>query len=83
MPNGMLDPYVLIHCDLLYGNFLFLSPISGGIVNNTLRPKIPTWCDPEWKSLMESCWSSDPSERPSFAEISPRLRNMAAAINVK
>ncbi|PSS08197.1 Serine/threonine-protein kinase [Actinidia chinensis var. chinensis] len=67
------EPYADMHC----------ASIIGGIVNNTLRPKIPTWCDPEWKSLMESCWSSDPSERPSFAEISPRLRNMAAAINVK
>lgn len=55
----------------------------GGIVNNTLRPQIPTWCDPEWKSLMESCWSSDPGERPSFSEISQKLRKMAAAMNVK
>ncbi|CAI0394018.1 unnamed protein product [Linum tenue] len=55
----------------------------GGIVNNTLRPKIPTWCDPEWKSLMESCWASEPAERPSFSEISRKLRTMAAAVNVK
>ncbi|KAG4970087.1 hypothetical protein JHK85_036508 [Glycine max] len=46
----------------------------GGIVNNSLRPQIPTWCDPEWKSLMESCWASDPVERPSFSEISKKLR---------
>lgn len=55
----------------------------GGIVNNSLRPQIPTWCDPEWKSLMESCWASDPTERPSFSEISKKLRSMAASMNVK
>ncbi|GAV59611.1 PB1 domain-containing protein/Pkinase_Tyr domain-containing protein [Cephalotus follicularis] len=67
------EPYADMHC----------ASIIGGIVNNSLRPQIPTWCDPEWKSLMESCWASDPAERPSFSEISQKLRNMAAAINVK
>ncbi|XP_050216302.1 uncharacterized protein LOC126667389 [Mercurialis annua] len=67
------EPYAGLHC----------ASIIGGIVNNSLRPEIPTWCDPEWKSLMESCWAADPSERPSFSEISRKLRNMAAAINVK
>ncbi|KAG0475161.1 hypothetical protein HPP92_014847 [Vanilla planifolia] len=55
----------------------------GGIVNSTLRPQIPSWCDPEWRSLMESCWSTDPTERPSFSEISQKLRKMAAAMNLK
>ncbi|XP_030535626.1 uncharacterized protein LOC115744540 isoform X1 [Rhodamnia argentea] len=67
------EPYSDMHC----------ASIIGGIVNNSLRPQIPVWCDPEWKSLMESCWSSDPSERPSFTDISQKLRSMAAAINVK
>ncbi|KAK7329824.1 hypothetical protein VNO77_24004 [Canavalia gladiata] len=67
------EPYADMHC----------ASIIGGIVNNTLRPQIPTWCDPEWKSLMESCWASDPAERPSFSEISKKLRSMAASMNVK
>ncbi|XVE98732.1 hypothetical protein REPUB_Repub03eG0133600 [Reevesia pubescens] len=67
------EPYADMHC----------ASIIGGIVNNSLRPKIPSWCDPEWKALMEKCWASDPAERPSFSEISQKLRNMAAAINVK
>lgn len=67
------EPYADIHC----------ASIIGGIVNDSLRPQIPTWCDPEWKSLMESCWASDPTQRPSFAEVAQKLRNMAAAINVK
>ncbi|XP_071729659.1 uncharacterized protein [Rutidosis leptorrhynchoides] len=67
------EPYRDMHC----------ASIIGGIVNNSLRPTIPTWCDPEWKALMGSCWSADPAERPSFSEISQKLRTMAAAINVK
>ncbi|XP_010443452.1 PREDICTED: uncharacterized protein LOC104726317 [Camelina sativa] len=67
------EPYADMHC----------ASIIGGIVNNALRPKIPQWCDPEWKGLMESCWGSEPTERPSFAEISQKLRNMAAAMNLK
>ncbi|KAG8367700.1 hypothetical protein BUALT_Bualt16G0100300 [Buddleja alternifolia] len=67
------EPYTDMHC----------ASIIGGIVNNTLRPQIPTWCDPEWKALMESCWASDPAQRPSFSEISQKLRNMAAAMNLK
>ncbi|GER41405.1 protein kinase-like protein [Striga asiatica] len=67
------EPYTDMHC----------ASIIGGIVNNTLRPQIPTWCDPEWKSLMESSWASDPAQRPSFSEIAQRLRNMAAAMNLK
>ncbi|XP_020111631.1 serine/threonine-protein kinase STY8-like [Ananas comosus] len=67
------EPYADMRC----------ASIIGGIVNNSLRPQIPTWCDPEWKSLMERCWASDPARRPSFSEISQKLRKMAAAINVK
>ncbi|KAF8033579.1 hypothetical protein BT93_C0005 [Corymbia citriodora subsp. variegata] len=67
------EPYSDMHC----------ASIIGGIVNNSLRPQIPAWCDPEWKSLMESSWALDPSERPSFSDISQKLRSMAAAINVK
>lgn len=67
------EPYADMHC----------ASIIGGIVNNTLRPQIPTWCDPEWKALMVSCWAPDPAERPSFSEISQKLRTMAAAMNVK
>ncbi|KAJ7979492.1 Kinase family protein [Quillaja saponaria] len=67
------EPYKDMHC----------ASIIGGIVNNSLRPQIPTWCDPEWKALMQSCWASDTAERPSFSEISQKLRSMAAAMNVK
>ncbi|KAI4377243.1 hypothetical protein MLD38_014907 [Melastoma candidum] len=67
------EPYADMHC----------ASIIGGIINDSLRPQIPSWCDPEWRSLMESCWASDPAERPSFSEISQKLRSMAAAMNEK
>ncbi|KAG0611966.1 hypothetical protein M758_7G180400 [Ceratodon purpureus] len=67
------EPYASMH----YG------AIIGGIVNNTLRPSIPTWCDPLWKSLMEKCWSAEPASRPSFSEVASELRVMATALQPK
>lgn len=32
---------------------------------------------------MERCWSSEPSERPSFTEIANGLRSMATKISPK
>ncbi|KAK8595716.1 hypothetical protein V6N13_000411 [Hibiscus sabdariffa] len=61
------EPYA----DLHYG------AIIGGIVSNTLRPPVPESCDPGWRSLMERCWSAEPSERPNFTEIVNELRSMA------
>jgi tRNA A-37 threonylcarbamoyl transferase component Bud32 len=63
------EPYSNMH----YG------AIIGGIVNNTLRPQIPSYCDADWKLLMEHCWAPDPSVRPSFTEIARRLRLMLSA----
>lgn len=47
-------------------------------MNKTLRPPVPDSCDPEWRSLMERCWSEEPSERPSFTEVVSQLQTMAA-----
>ncbi|MED6207483.1 hypothetical protein PIB30_036256 [Stylosanthes scabra] len=67
------EPYADMHC----------GAIIGGIVKNTLRPPIPERCDPEWRKLMEECWSADPNSRPSFTEITSRLRSMSGALQVK
>ncbi|KAL2933099.1 Serine/threonine-protein kinase EDR1 [Bienertia sinuspersici] len=64
------EPYANMHC----------GAIIGGILKNTLRPPIPERCDPEWRNLMEQCWSSDPDARPSFTEVTNRLRSMSAAV---
>ncbi|XP_010537796.1 PREDICTED: uncharacterized protein LOC104812369 [Tarenaya hassleriana] len=63
------EPYANMH----YG------AIIGGIVNNTLRPTIPSHCDSEWMELMEECWAPNPVARPSFTEIADRLRVMSNA----
>ncbi|XP_045799704.1 probable serine/threonine-protein kinase DDB_G0267686 [Trifolium pratense] len=63
------EPYANMH----YG------AIIGGIVNNTLRPTIPNYCDIEWRTLMEQCWAPNPAVRPSFSEIASRLRIMSTA----
>ena len=52
-------------------------------MSNTLRPPIPERCDPDWRKLMEECWSPDPAARPSFTEITNRLRVMSMAIQTK
>ncbi|XP_073299724.1 uncharacterized protein [Primulina huaijiensis] len=67
------EPYANMHC----------GAIIGGIVNNTLRPPIPERCDEEWRNLMEECWTHDPAIRPSFTEITNRLRAMSTALQPK
>ncbi|XP_041002309.1 uncharacterized protein LOC121248027 [Juglans microcarpa x Juglans regia] len=64
-----------------YANLLSEEIIAGKIKGN-LRPEIPSWCDPTWRSLMERCWSSDPDSRPAFSEIAKELRTMSAAMNI-
>jgi hypothetical protein len=39
------------------------------------RPEIPVGVIPVSKSLIENCWSEDPSKRPSFDEIWRILKN--------
>ncbi|KAI0510075.1 hypothetical protein KFK09_010675 [Dendrobium nobile] len=67
------EPYANMHC----------GAIIGGIISNTLRPPIPEHCDADWRKLMEQCWSADPSQRPSFTEITNRLRSMSVALQSK
>ncbi|KAJ1382379.1 Serine-threonine/tyrosine-protein kinase, catalytic domain [Sesbania bispinosa] len=62
------EPYA----DLHYG------AIIGGYCEQHFAPGVPDSCDLEWKLLMEKCWSSEPSERPSFTEIANELRSMAS-----
>ncbi|KAL8128804.1 hypothetical protein V2J09_017959 [Rumex salicifolius] len=65
-----------------YGD-LHYGAIIGGIVSNTLRPAVPDNCDPDWRLLMEKCWSAEPLERLSFTEITDELHLMAAKVPTK
>ncbi|KAJ8499006.1 hypothetical protein OPV22_009558 [Ensete ventricosum] len=67
------EPYANMHC----------GAIIGGILNNKLRPPIPERCEPDWRNLMEQCWSPDPLARPSFSQITDRLRAMSMAYQQK
>ena len=40
------------------------------------RPEIPTTVIPFTKGLIESCWSQDPAQRPSFGEIYDSLQKV-------
>lgn len=45
-----------------------------GFMNQRLQ--IPDNIDPEWVTLMKECWDSDPRLRPSFQDITDRLKEM-------
>ncbi|CAM0874162.1 unnamed protein product [Alopecurus aequalis] len=49
------------------------------------RLDIPSDIDPQWASMIESCWDSDPQRRPSFQELLERLRELQkeAALQVQ
>ncbi|KAM0841293.1 hypothetical protein ACQ4PT_059130 [Festuca glaucescens] len=40
------------------------------------RLEIPSDTDPEWASMIKSCWDSDPQRRPSFQELLERLQGL-------
>uniref|UniRef100_A0ACD5ZVW9 Uncharacterized protein n=1 Tax=Avena sativa TaxID=4498 RepID=A0ACD5ZVW9_AVESA len=40
------------------------------------RLEIPSDVDPQWASMITSCWDSDPQRRPSFQELLERLREL-------
>ncbi|KAH0921637.1 hypothetical protein HID58_021655, partial [Brassica napus] len=78
------EPYANMHYGAIIGAYQLCSfglgcCFSGGIVNNTLRPTIPSYCDSDWRILMEECWAPNPTARPSFTEIAGRLRVMTTA----
>ncbi|KAG9447401.1 hypothetical protein H6P81_013529 [Aristolochia fimbriata] len=52
--------------------------IKRGVAMGELRPQVPSWCDPQWRSIMEECWSQEPTERPSFTEIVCDLQYLLA-----
>ncbi|KAE8800455.1 Serine/threonine-protein kinase CTR1 [Hordeum vulgare] len=47
------------------------------------RLEIPRDVDPQWASMIQSCWDSDPQRRPSFQELLERLRELQKQYNVQ
>uniref|UniRef100_A0A0E0BM55 non-specific serine/threonine protein kinase n=1 Tax=Oryza glumipatula TaxID=40148 RepID=A0A0E0BM55_9ORYZ len=47
------------------------------------RLDIPSDVDPQWASMIESCWDSDPQRRPSFQELLDQLRDLQKQYNLQ
>ncbi|CAN1195071.1 Serine/threonine-protein kinase EDR1 [Linum perenne] len=50
--------------------------VIGAVGFMNQRLEIPKDVDPRWSSIIESCWLSDPSSRPSFQELLDKLRDL-------
>ncbi|OAY56135.1 serine/threonine-protein kinase EDR1 isoform X2 [Manihot esculenta] len=50
--------------------------VIGAVGFMNQRLEIPKDVDPQWASIIESCWHSDPQCRPTFQELLEKLRDM-------
>ncbi|KAK7363477.1 hypothetical protein VNO77_05621 [Canavalia gladiata] len=50
--------------------------VIGAVGFMNQRLEIPKDVDPRWASIIESCWLSDPTCRPTFPELLDRLREL-------
>ncbi|XP_042492773.1 uncharacterized protein LOC122072253 [Macadamia integrifolia] len=52
-----------------------------GFMNQQLE--IPKALDPQWASIIESCWHSDPPCRPTFQELLERLKGLQRQYSIQ
>lgn len=50
--------------------------VIGAVGFMNQRLDIPKDVDPQWASIIESCWCSEPQSRPSFQEILEKLKDL-------
>jgi serine/threonine protein kinase len=50
--------------------------VIGAVGFMNQRLEIPKDTDPDWISLIESCWHSDTKLRPTFQELLEKLRDL-------
>lgn len=50
--------------------------VVGAVGFMNQRLEIPKDVDPQWASIIESCWHSDPISRPTFQELLEKLKDM-------
>ncbi|KAG7589311.1 PAS fold [Arabidopsis suecica] len=57
--------------------------VIGAVGFMNQRLEVPKDIDPQWISLMESCWHSEPQCRPSFQELMDKLRELQRKYTVQ
>ncbi|XP_076960037.1 uncharacterized protein LOC143636284 [Bidens hawaiensis] len=57
--------------------------VIGAVGFMNQRLEIPKDVDPQWASLIESCWCSDPQLRPMFQEILDKLKDLQRKFTVQ
>ncbi|KAM0951195.1 putative protein kinase TKL-CTR1-DRK-2 family [Dioscorea sansibarensis] len=50
--------------------------VIGAVGFMNQRLELPKDLDPQWVSIIESCWHSEPSHRPSFQELLERFKEL-------
>ncbi|XP_011100756.1 probable serine/threonine-protein kinase DDB_G0282963 isoform X1 [Sesamum indicum] len=50
--------------------------VIGAVGFMNQRLEIPKDVDPQWASIIESCWHSEPRRRPSFQELVEKLKDL-------
>ncbi|XP_030506650.2 uncharacterized protein LOC115721720 [Cannabis sativa] len=50
--------------------------VIGAVGFMNQRLEIPKDVDPQWAAVIESCWHSDPTRRPSFQELLERFKEL-------
>ncbi|KAJ7980396.1 Kinase family protein [Quillaja saponaria] len=57
--------------------------VIGAVGFMNQRLEIPKDVDPEWASIIESCWHSNPATRPTFQELMERFRELQRQYTIK
>lgn len=53
-----------------------LPEIFAGVMNGTLRPTKPADAAADWLAIMQGCWASLPSRRPTFSQVAAALDHL-------
>ncbi|PWA43635.1 PAC motif-containing protein [Artemisia annua] len=62
---------------------LNIMQVIGAVGFMNQRLEIPKDVDPQWASLIESCWCSEPQSRPTFQEILVKLKELQKTFAVE
>ncbi|KAJ0979947.1 hypothetical protein J5N97_015421 [Dioscorea zingiberensis] len=50
--------------------------VIGAVGFKNQRLEMPKDLDPQWESIIQSCWHSDPHRRPSFEELLEKIKDL-------